>query len=131
MPSTPPAAYRFATCAVASLMQIAEDRARLIRVQLVAPDVHDLNSARGVVQVWSGGGWVEVFRSETMVRSGPRVEPRPVASPVDPREVEVRMRVLADFMRAEAQRILDHRQEDRNASPVAAPWRGGTGNDPS
>lgn len=127
MPSTPPAAYRAAVCAVASLMQVAEDRAgRLIRVQLVAPDVHDLNSARGVVQVWSGGGWVEVLRNEVVVRSSPRVEPMPVTSAVDPREVEVRMRNFADFMRAEARRILDH----RNVSPfAAAPWREGTGND--
>jgi hypothetical protein len=120
-PCSPSPTDSFAVCALASLAVIRPDHAgRLLRVQVIAPNVHDLSSARGVVQVWSGDGWTEVVRREAVIRSSPRVEPAPVTSPMDPREVEIRMRILADDLRAAAAHILDHRDPSPNPpSPQA------------
>ncbi len=105
---------RFEVCALASLVLIEEDGAgHLLRTQLIASNVHDLSTARGVVQHWKDG-WVEVLRREAIIRSSPHVDPEPVHGAVDPREVEIRMRILADELRAEAARILDHRDPSPN-----------------
>ncbi len=100
---------RIETCAVASLMLIQEDRAgRLLRYQLVMPDVADIGSVRGVIQVWDNG-WLEVYRREAVVRSSPTVQPQPITGPIDPASIEVRLRMVADGMRVLAQQILDRR----------------------
>ena len=113
-PQSPSPTDTFSVCALASLAVIGPDHAgRLLRVQLIAPDVHDLSSARGVVQLWEDG-WVEVLRREAIIRSSPHVDPEPVHGAVDGREVEIRVRLLADELRAEAARILDHRDPSPN-----------------
>ena len=118
---SPTDSFNFSVCALASLAVIGPDHAgRLLRVQLIAPNVHDLSRARGVVQVWSGDGWTEVIRRESIVRSTARVDPEPITRTVDPREVETRMRIVADELRAAAARILDHRDPSPNPpSPQA------------